>query len=80
VIDGDSIAEFLDVADENWSEVGLIQFFLAVGKVLGAERNPNQRRPCGNGVRWACAAGSGQDRIGVNGDCFGLRVHGSSFP
>jgi hypothetical protein len=37
VIDGDSIAEFLDVADENGSEVGLIQFFLAVGKVLGAE-------------------------------------------
>jgi len=37
MIDGDRVAEFLDVADENGGEVGLIQFFVAVGSVLGAK-------------------------------------------
>src|SRR5438876_7863581 len=37
VVDSDSVAEFLDVADEYGSEVSLIKFSLAVGEMLGAE-------------------------------------------
>jgi hypothetical protein len=37
VVDGEGIAEFLNVADENGGEIGLIEFCLAFGGVPGAE-------------------------------------------
>ncbi|HYT19227.1 MAG TPA: hypothetical protein VEW05_03245 [Candidatus Polarisedimenticolia bacterium] len=80
VVDGHGIAEFPDVADENGSEVGLMEFFLGVGGVFGAEAGIRIR----NGHAAAASVGSalltmGRDRIGNGDGCFGLRVHGSSF-
>ncbi len=37
VVDSERIAEFLDVPDEDRGEVGLVEFFLAVRSVFGAE-------------------------------------------
>ena len=80
VVDSDSVAEFLDVADESWSEVSLIEFSLAVGEMLGAEAGDRIR----DGHAAAAPAGSAllameQDRMGIGDDYFSLRVHGSSF-
>ena len=80
VVDSDSVAEFLDVANENRGEVGLIEFFLAVGEVLGAKARIRVR----HGHAAAASAGGAllameRDRIRNNSDCFSLRVHGRSF-
>src|SRR5438477_849398 len=80
VVDGDGVAEFLNVPDENGSEVGLIEFFLAFGEMLGAKARISVR----HGHAAAASAGGAllameQDRIRNNCDCFCLRVHGSSF-
>jgi len=80
VVDGDGVAEVLDVADENGGEVGLIEFCLAVGGVLSAEARIRIR----DGHAATASAGGALltmewCRIGNGDDCFGLRVHGSSF-
>ena len=36
VVDGDGVAEFLNVTDEDGGEIGLFEFFLAVDSVLAA--------------------------------------------
>jgi len=80
MIDGDGIAEFLDVTDEGRGEVGLIEFFVAVGGVLGAEARVRIR----DGHAAAASACSSmltmeRGRIGIGDGYIGLRVHGSSF-
>jgi hypothetical protein len=84
VVDGGSVAEFLDVADENGGEVGLVEISLMFGGVFGAE--------AGIGIRdgHAATASAGgamltmeRDRIGVGNGYICLRigsgVHESSF-
>jgi len=73
MIDGGGVAEFLDVANENGGKVGLIEFFLAVGGVLGTEAGV-RIRDCHAATASAGSALLAVERGGVgNGDgCFGL--------
>jgi hypothetical protein len=63
MVDGDGIPEFLDVADEDSGEVGLIEFFLMVGGVFGAEAGLR----IGNGHAAVAAAGSAMPTMERNG-------------
>jgi len=80
VVDGDGVAEVLDVANENSCEVGLVEFSLVVGGVFGAEAGIRIR----DGHATTASAGGAmltmeRCRIGNGDDCFGLRVHKSSL-
>ncbi len=80
MIDGERVAELLDVADENGGEVGLIEFLLAVGSVFGTEARVRIR----DSHAATASAGSAmltmeRDRIGVGDGRSSLRVHVSSF-
>ena len=80
MIDGDGVAELLDVPDEGRGKVGLIEFFLVVCSVFGAEARVRLR----DGHAATASAGGAmltmeRDRIGIGDGCFSLRVHVSSF-
>jgi len=80
VIDGERVAELLDVPDESGGEVGLVEFFLAVCSVFGAEVGVRIR----DGHAATSSAGSAvltmeRNRIGIGDGCSSLRVHESSF-
>jgi hypothetical protein len=73
VVDCDGVAEFLDVADENGSEVGLVQVSLMFGSVLGAEAGIG----IGDGHAATASAGRALLTMGRSGSgdgdgCFGL--------
>ncbi len=80
MIDGDGVAELLDVPDEGRGQVGLVEFFLAVCSVFGAEARVRIRD---SHAATASAGGAlltmGRDRIGIDDGCSSLRVHVSSF-
>jgi len=80
VIDGERVAELLDVPDEGRGKVGLIEFFLAVGGVFGAEARIRIRD---SHAATASAGGAmltmERDRIGIGDGRSSLRVHESSF-
>src|SRR6266571_8224041 len=80
VVDGERVAEFLDVSDEGRGKVGLVEFSLAVCSVFGAEARVRIR----DGHAATASAGGAmltmeRDRIGIGDGCFRLRVHESSF-
>jgi hypothetical protein len=78
-VDNDRGAEFLGVSDEGGSKVGLVEVFLVLGGVFGAEA----RLGVGDGQTAESLAGKTMLTMKLNrgsGDAGGFVIHGSSFP
>jgi len=84
MVDGDGVAEFLDVTDEDGGEVSQVECFLVVSGVFGAEAGVVVR----DGQTAEATPGRGamlaMKRFGIGdgsgGGARGFRIHESSFP